>query len=138
MAKVIFAQREQFASAVAAVLRRRHCTRSSRQQRQRFGVPRPHDREVPMVESGDIGLTQSFGKRDNARVDHAQLEVVVLLLQRTAALEVCCGCWLAPVRASEDIVLECQPRLDGQPFVAPVVNLGKHQKRDNEVAIDSL
>jgi hypothetical protein len=49
----------------------------SGQNRQRFDVRRPDDREVATIEGGELGLTEHLRRGDHGRVDEPGRQIAV-------------------------------------------------------------
>ncbi len=94
---------------------------------------RTDDSEVPVVERGDAPLAEALKQRDDARIDDSQLQIGMATLKRVTALEIGRARSLDAIRANDHVVEERQPDVTVQTLVAPVVELGKHERRDDEI-----
>jgi hypothetical protein len=93
----------------------------------------PQHAEVPVVERGQLGLSEPLNERKNACVDDANLLVVVLRLNLMTAREIGERGGLETVCAGEQVLQKGDPCAGAQPLVTPIVELGEDQCRHHEV-----
>ncbi len=96
-------------------------------------MPRSHDAEVALVESAHLRLVQPLGEGDHARINDAECQVPILVLELATALQIDQRRGFDGINAPFDILEEDQPRVDRQALRAPVVELAQHQGRNNQV-----
>ena len=93
--------------------------------------------EVPAVERHDLRLIEAFDQCDDARIDDSEAEVRVLSLEPSAAREIGGRYGLHPVCAGENVLEEGEPYADVETLVAPVVELGEYEDRNDEILLGS-
>lgn len=95
----------------------------------------PHRGEVTMIERRQFRLPEPLDQCKYRPVDHPDRKVVIGLLDLLAALEVRVSWTLDPVGAAEKVVQECQPDGRRQSLMAPIVELRKHQCRNDQILL---
>jgi hypothetical protein len=100
---------------------------------ERVHVCRAERGEVPVIERRDLLFGETLDERDDARVDDAQGEVAIRVLELAAADQIEAGRRFDAVGALEDVVEEGEPDLARQPLMTPVIELGQDQSRNDEI-----
>lgn len=93
----------------------------------------PDGCEVSVIESRHFRFAETLDQREDARIDDAQPEVGISPLHVVASAQLVVAGMLQPVGTVQEVFQEDQPRLPAEPFMAPVVDLGEDQARDNEI-----
>jgi len=96
-------------------------------------MARPHGAEVTMIQRCELRLAEALDERDHARIDDSEREIDVVGLERTAPLQIRRRRLIHAVGTRENVVEEREPDLCAEPPVAPVVELGEDEPRDDEL-----
>jgi hypothetical protein len=88
---------------------------------------------VPTVEGGEPLLSKPLEERDDAGVDDPEAEIAVVRLELAATRNVGLDQSLQPVGPALDVLEERKPDIRVKTSVTPVVELGEHEYRDDEV-----
>lgn len=78
-----------------------------RQQLKRVDVPRPHHREVSVIECGELRLPKSLHHREHCRVDEADRRVPVLVAELSDSCVVGGDERFDLVRPSGNVIEQC-------------------------------
>lgn len=105
----------------------------SREQVERLDVCGAQNREVSMIERGELALAHTLDEREHTRIHHTQRLVVVMALKLVTACEVGTGAGLEPVSAGEQVLQERDPRVSAETGMAPIVELGQHEDGNDQI-----
>lgn len=85
-----------------------------------------------MVERRQLRLAEPFDQSEDARVDHSDGEIFIGRLKVMAPSQVGVAGVLDPVRTGKQVIEETEPDRRREPLVAPIVELGENQGRDDK------
>lgn len=98
-------------------------------------MPRPNGSKVMMVEGRHLRLAQTFRECHDAGVDDSECKIRIPSLQLTATGKIGDRRRLDVVGTRDHVIEEDEPGLRCQTTLAPVVELGEHEGRDDQVLV---
>ncbi len=90
---------------------------------------------MPVVEGGKLALVEPLDQGEHAGVNDPEWLVGVSGLKFVAALQVSGRRALGSVNAGAQVVEEDEPGRDAQSLVAPVIELGEYERRNDQVLV---